>query len=78
MKRESGIIINDGYLVVDRYRQGRYKIDFQTYDHIVELVMFYHESMYLLPDDEMVEVTGIDKDNYGVRKMMKVNEIVFV
>ena len=62
-------------LVVNRFDQHEYSISTSDYNKILELVDFYHESMYLLPDDETVDVT--DEPEH-ITKKMRINELVFV
>ena len=71
-------IATGGHLIVDRYSQERYRIDLDTYQRIIEMIRFYNESIYALPDDEVIEATGADDQNGGRRVRLRVNQIVFV
>ncbi|MFY0686359.1 MAG: hypothetical protein JXQ90_04290 [Cyclobacteriaceae bacterium] len=60
---------------MNRFDCHQYSITASDYNKIMELVNFYHESMYLLPDFETIEVT---EEPEHITKKMRINELVFV
>ncbi len=78
MIESGGHITTDELLIVHRYNQHRYRISMLTYHRIVEMIKFYNESIYSLPDFEVIEAIGADDENEGVKEILQVNEIVFL
>lgn len=61
----------------DRYSKIEYLIDQRTYHYILDLVQFYHESIYWLPDDEHVKALRIDDDRHNSPCEIQVNHLIF-
>jgi len=71
MKTEVNVI-----MVKDRYTQKRYIMDFSTFQNIQEIVSFYNDSIYNLPDDLMVELrTSLDCEDC---ETVNLNHLVFL
>jgi hypothetical protein len=67
--------VNDIF-VKDRYTQKKYMMDFSTFQKVKEIVTFYNDSIYNLPDDLMVELR-ISPDCEDC-ETVKINHLVFL
>ncbi len=77
MENISENLLSRHYLAKDRYDSKEYLIDQKTYTHIIDLVHFYHESIYMLPDDEVVHVQKLEGPEHTSPCDIPVNHIVF-
>jgi len=64
------------YKAFDRFTNETYQLDQRTLNHILELVEFYHDSTYWLPDDETVCVNCIKDNRHTTKRSVPVNHIV--
>ncbi|VXD16152.1 hypothetical protein [Marinoscillum sp. 108] len=64
------------YEATDRFDHSRYRLSQATYYQIMDLIKFYHESMYLLPDDEVVIVERLIDQNHTEYCKVSVNHLV--
>jgi|GEM_PF-1105401 len=65
------------YKAHDRFSKVHYQIDQRTYHHIMDLIQFYHESIYWLPDDEVVTAKRIDDARQTTHCSVPVNQLIF-
>lgn len=66
------------YLAKDRYTKQEFLIDLATYHSIMDLIHFYHESIYNLPDSESVLVQKVSNDSKTVDYVrIPMNRIIF-
>ncbi|MEQ8237915.1 MAG: hypothetical protein RIA69_01815 [Cyclobacteriaceae bacterium] len=65
------------HLAIDRYAHTEYHIDDATHKRIIDMINFYHESIYSFPDDERVEakIFGENGDLIGCR--VSINRLIF-
>lgn len=77
MQKVSENQLSRRYLVKTRFAKDEYLIDQKTYFHIMDLVRFYHESIYMLPDDEYVRAEKIDDPHHTSPCDIQVNHLVF-
>lgn len=66
----------DRYTVRSRKNNQRYLLDLNGMMKITELIDFYNESIYYLPDDVTVRGYTQDDDTYTSVEL-KVNELIF-
>ncbi|MEQ8581606.1 MAG: hypothetical protein RIC30_07805 [Marinoscillum sp.] len=64
------------YKAIDRFDHSRYELSQATYYQIIDLIKFYHEPMYLLPDDEVVTVERLIDQHHSEHCMIKVNHLI--
>lgn len=68
----------DRVKVKSRFDDADYWIDLHTYYYIKELTDFYHESIYLFPDNEKVSAIKYDDSTHLHDScQLKLNELVF-
>lgn len=68
----------DSVIVKGRFDHRLYSIGSRDYNHILDLINQYHESIYNLPDEERVVATPLLEGNHPDRCVLRVNEMVFV
>lgn len=69
---------SSSFKVKSRKTHQQYKISQKDWHHIMDLVKFYHESIYLLPDFETICAEKLDFTGNTIdRCTLKVNEVVF-
>ncbi len=78
MPQLSKSISRNDIVIKKRFDNHYYTINTKTYQDLIETVKLYQESIYLLPDYEVVDAKGADQENRGKNYQIKVNEIVFV
>ena len=64
-------------LVRNRFSHDVYRISARSYEKILELIRFYHESIYRLPDEEYIEAEKIEDEKHYRKCNLRVNEIMF-
>lgn len=66
------------FLIKDRYNNSEYIIDQPTYLYILDLVKFYHQSIYEFPDGDRIHVEKInDEGNKHIHCEVSINRLVF-
>ncbi|MBV6645795.1 MAG: hypothetical protein KI790_10120 [Cyclobacteriaceae bacterium] len=70
----------DQMLVKSRFGPDLYHIKKADYYRIMDMIWFFHESIYDLPDHELIvgRKYNQDKNEDQEAHMLKVNEIVFL
>lgn len=66
------------YKAQDRFTSEVYQLDARTFNQILELVEFYHESTYWLPDDETVCVNCTNKNRHTTKRNVPVNHLILL
>lgn len=60
----------------DRFNNHEYLLDPGAYFHIQELIRFYHQSIYTLPDYEVVRARRIEDTEHTVSCTIPVNHLL--
>ncbi|XOV92775.1 MAG: hypothetical protein ACFHWX_21545 [Bacteroidota bacterium] len=64
------------YLIRDRFDHQEYLMDQSTYQYIIDLIDFYHQSTYEFPDWDQVHVKKIeDQENQDCK--VSINRLIF-
>ncbi|MCR9250710.1 MAG: hypothetical protein NXI20_09800 [bacterium] len=71
-------INSDSVIIKRRFDDHLYAINPYTYNHIIDTIRLYKESIYLLPDFEQIDAIGADDENDSKRYRIKLNEVIFV
>lgn len=62
-----------------RHDNHRYHISRSDYQRILDLINLYHDSIYLLPDEETIEAFKLTKTGRHLGKVeLQINEIIFL
>lgn len=64
-------------LAKDRFGNLEYLVDQKDYYYIMDLIRFYHDSIYMLPDDEVIHVEKIDGNEHTSTCDVPVNQLIF-
>lgn len=65
------------YKALDRFSREEYRIDQRTYHHIMDLIHFYHDSIYWLPDEELIKTQRVVDERHTTPCEVPVNHLVF-
>ena len=78
MPQLSNTISQNDIVIKRRFDKHYFTINPKTYHDLIETVKLYKESIYLLPDYEVIDAKGADRENNGEYYQIRMNEIVFV
>lgn len=77
MKNPSQITQSTHYTARDRFEDHEYLIDQKNYYYIMDLINFYHDSIYSLPDNEIIQAEKIEDEQHTTPCNVPVNHLVF-
>lgn len=77
MEKPSKSVLKDHLLAHNRFTKEEYLIDMTTYEYIVDFVRENHEPIYLIPDDEYIQVRKLLREGTTMDCQLRINELVF-
>ncbi|WP_258104298.1 hypothetical protein [Marinoscillum sp. MHG1-6] len=77
MKAISKTLLQNHLLVRNRYRNEEYLIDQRTYEYLMDFIHLNHQSIYELPDDEMIEADKLLSNRITTHCHVRINELIF-
>lgn len=75
MSSQEGIV-NFKYHAQDRFSHKEYMIEHASYQYIMDMIKFYHESIYLFPDSEKIRAAIWHEDHWD-QETVPINHLVF-